>query len=335
MNLDELCMQLAIEKAWEYQLLTYPNPAVGAVVTYRGRIVSIEAHQKAGTSHAEVLALLSAYEAISGTAVDFDRFDADAAHNFLLSVPRRVFSECTLHVTLEPCSHKGKTPSCASLLSRLHPARVVIALADPVAQHSGGVEMLKQAGIKVDLHTEEASAKQLLEPFVIWQKRAFVLFKLAQTMNGRIGGGYLSSHTSLTHVHRLRSVCDRLLIGGNTVREDRPTLDCRFTGEAAPDIAIYSRQELFDRSIPLFGVEGRDVTIGGELDFLQEPSFVLVEGGEGMLRALSGRIDWYLFYQTPKLSSHNLTYNIDKDLTFLHGEKKGVDMMIWSKERDG
>jgi diaminohydroxyphosphoribosylaminopyrimidine deaminase/5-amino-6-(5-phosphoribosylamino)uracil reductase len=137
------------------------------------------------------------------------------------------------------------------------------------------------------------------------------------------------------HVHKLRGVCDRLLIGGNTVREDRPTLDCRFTGGAAPDIVIYSREDRFDRSIPLFGIEGRDVSVSGRLDFLQEPSFVLVEGGEGMLRALSEQIDWYLFYQTPKLSSHNLTYNIDKDLTFLHSEKKGIDMMIWSRERDG
>jgi len=335
MNSDALCMQLALDKAWEYQLLTYPNPAVGAVVVYRGRIVSIEAHRKAGTSHAEVLALLSAWETISGTQIDFDRFDADAAHHFLLSLPRRLFSECTLYVTLEPCSHEGKTPSCASLLSNLSPARVVIATLDPIVLHSGGTEMLKQAGIKIDLNVKETEAKHLLEPFVIWQKQAFVLFKLAQTMNGRIGGGYLSSHSSLEHVHKLRSVCDRLLIGGSTVRIDRPRLDCRFTGGLAPDITIYSRELQFDRTIPLFGVEEREVAVSRDLDFLQKPSFVLVEGGEGMLQALSERIDWYLFYQTPKLSSHNLTYNIDKDLTFLHSEKKGIDMMIWSRERDG
>ena len=139
----------------------------------------------------------------------------------------------------------------------------------------------------------------------------------------------------MTHVHQLREVCDRLLIGGSTVRTDRPRLDCRFTGGLPPDITIYSRQKQFDQTIPLYGVEGREVLVSDDLDFLQKPSFVLVEGGEGMLRALSGQVDWYLFYQTPKLSSHNLTYNIDKDLTFLHSEKKGIDMMIWSKEKDG
>jgi len=334
MQFDQICMQLALDKAWEYQLLTYPNPAVGAVVTYKGHMVSAEAHRKAGSSHAEVLALVRAYESISGSVVDFDPFDAQLAHKFLLSIPPRFFSDCTLYVTLEPCSHKGKTPSCAVLLARLKLARVVIAATDPIPSHGGGIGMLEGAGIKVEAGILEKKAGHLLEPFLVWQSRAFVLFKLAQTMNGRIGGGYLSSQDSLTHVHQLREVCDRLLIGGNTVRADRPTLDCRFTGGNAPDVTIYSREEEMDDTIPLFAVEGRKVSIADELDFLTKPSFILIEGGEGMLHALSSKIDWYLFYQVPKLSSHNLTYNIDKDLAFLHSGKKGVDMMIWSREKD-
>jgi diaminohydroxyphosphoribosylaminopyrimidine deaminase/5-amino-6-(5-phosphoribosylamino)uracil reductase len=206
---------------------------------------------------------------------------------------------------------------------------------DPVATHSGGIARLEAAGIKVEEGVEREAAEALLEPFVIWQKRAFVLFKLAQTLNGRIGGGYLSSRASLEHVHHLRGVCDRLLIGGNTVRIDRPTLDCRFTAERPPDVTIYSQRNDFDPAIPLFGVEGRQVRVERELEFFGEPSFVLVEGGEGTLRALSKRIDWYLFYQTPKLTTHNLTYNIEQELAFLHSERKGVDMMIWSRERNG
>ena len=334
MQFDKLCMQLALQKAWEYQGLTYPNPAVGSVVTHQGKIVAIEAHQKAGSSHAEVLALLSAYENLSGNAIDFDRFDAHRAEDFLLQLPPYFFQDCTIYVTLEPCSHEGKTPSCASLLSKLKLERAVIAIRDPISSHSGGAAQLEISGTKVEIGIEAEAANRLIEPFLIWQKRAFVLFKLAQTSNGKIGGGYLSSQTSLTHVHQLREVCDRLLIGGNTVRTDRPTLDCRFTEGKAPDVTIYSRERQFDQTIPLYCVEGRKVLIRDALDFLQKPSFVLVEGGEGMLRALSEQIDWYLFYQTPKLSSHNLTYNIDKDLTFLHSEKKGIDMMIWSKKRD-
>ena len=335
MQTDRLRMQLALQRAWGFQGLTYPNPTVGSVVTHKGKIVAIEAHQKAGSSHAEVLALLSAYENLSGNAIDFDRFDARRAHNFLLQLPPDFFRDCTIYVTLEPCSHEGKTPSCASLLSSLKLERVVIAIMDPISSHSGGAARLETFGIKVEIGTEAEAANSLIEPFLIWQKRAFVLFKLAQTSNGKIGGGYLSSPASLTHVHQLREVCDRLLIGGNTVRTDRPTLDCRFTGSVAPDITIYSRGTQFDQTIPLYNVEEREVLVSSDLNFLKKPSFVLVEGGEGMLHALSGQIDWYLFYQTPKLSSHNLTYNIDKDLTFLHSEKKGIDMMIWSKKRDG
>lgn len=325
---DEFYMQLALDKAWEYQGLTYPNPSVGAVVTQDGKILAIEAHQKSGTSHAEVLALLSAYEILSNTQIDFDPLDAKKAHAFLLNLPKEFFSACSIYVTLEPCSHMGQTPSCASLLASLQLSRVVIGTHDPIEGHDGGIKMLENTTIGV---LEEA-CQALIEPFLIWQERAFVLFKLAQTTNGRIGGGYLSSKESLRHVHQFREMCETLLIGGNTVREDRPTLDCRFTGGQAPDVKIYAREDNFDREIPLFGIEKRDVEIINTLDFLTQPSLVLVEGGEGMLEALKEHIDWMLIYQTPKLSTNNLTYNTTMNLQFLHQCKKGVDMMIWSRQ---
>jgi len=325
---DEFYMQLALDKAWKYQGLTYPNPAVGAVVTFRGKILSVEAHQKAGTSHAEVLALIAAYEAMSNTKVEIDPLDAKEAHIFLLNLPQNIFSECSIYVTLEPCSHEGKTPSCASLLNTLNLMRTVIGTQDPIPGHDAGVNLLRNVTIGV----LEKECKSLLEPFMIWQKSAFVLFKLAQTSNGRIGGGYLSSESSLRHVHQLREVCDTLLIGGNTVREDRPTLDCRFTEGKAPHVKIYSKKNDLDRNIPLFSIENRTVEIVDELDFLDTPSFVLVEGGEGMLNALKEKIDWMLIYQTPKLSTNNLTYNTTMNLEFLHQEKMDVDLMIWSRQ---
>jgi diaminohydroxyphosphoribosylaminopyrimidine deaminase/5-amino-6-(5-phosphoribosylamino)uracil reductase len=123
-----------------------------------------------------------------------------------------------------------------------------------------------------------------------------------------------------------------LLIGGNTVRKDRPTLDCRFTEGKAPHVMIYSKQDNFDRDIPLFSIKNREVNIGDDLDFLTKPSFVMVEGGEGMLNALKEKIDWMLIYQTPKLSTNNLTYNTTMNLEFLHTDKKDVDLMIWSRQ---
>ena len=325
---NEFYMQLALNKAWGYQGLTYPNPAVGAVVTMEGKILAIEAHQKAGTSHAEVLALLSAYETLSKTTLDFDPKDAQKAYIFLLSLPKDFFSQCSIYVTLEPCSHEGKTPSCASLLSSLQLSKVVIGTNDPIVGHDGGMSLLKNVSVGI----LEVECKALLEPFMIWQKRAFVLFKIAQTSNGRIGGGYLSSKASLTHVHQLREVCDTLLIGGNTVRVDRPTLDCRFTEGKAPNINIYTREDNLDRNIPLFSVPNREVGIINDLSFLSNPSFVMVEGGEGMLQALEKKIDWLLIYQTPKLSGNNLIYNTSINLNFLHQSKRDVDLMIWSRQ---
>ena len=325
---DEFYMQLALNKAWEYQGLTYPNPAVGAVVTLDGKILAIEAHQKSGTSHAEVLALLKAYETLSNSTIDFDPKDSHNAHHFLTSLPKNFFSACTIYVTLEPCSHQGKTPSCASLLSVLSLKRVVIGMKDPIEGHDGGMKVLENVSVGL----LEEKCQLLLEPFMIWQKRAFVLFKLAQTSNGRIGGGYLSCESSLKHVHQLREVCDTLFIGGNTVRVDRPTLDCRFTEGKAPNVSIYAKEDNFEREIPLFSVENREVNISNDLTFLEKPSFVLVEGGEGMLNALKEKIDWMLIYQTPKLSTNNLTYNTTMNLAFLHQRKIDVDLMIWSRQ---
>jgi len=323
-------MQHALKKAWQYQLRTYPNPAVGCLILYDGEIVAVEAHQKAGTSHAEVLALLLAYETMANKKIDFDRFDAHKAHEFLFALPQGFFADSTVFVTLEPCSHVGQTPSCASLLAYIKPKKVVVATLDPIEGHDGGLSRLLEQGIEVVTSVCEKEALELLEPFLIWQKRAFVLFKIAQTSNGKIGGGYLTSKESLTHVHQLRAVCTKMMIGGNTVRVDRPTLDCRFTGAVAPDILIYSKEDTFDREIPLFSVEGRKVEVSDGFDF-SKPSFILVEGGGGMMNALSGQIDWLLQYQAPKLSSHASGYSMDFNLEFLFQDKRGVDLLLWSR----
>ncbi len=328
---SHIYMQQAIEKAWQYQLRTYPNPAVGCLILCNSEIIALEAHQKAGTSHAEVLALLKAYETLSKCEITFDKFDSDKAHAFLYGLPSGFFADCILFVTLEPCSHIGKTPSCASLVSDIKPKKVVIASLDPIEGHDGGVKRLQEQGIEVEVGVCKEEAVELLEPFLIWQKRAFVLFKIAQTSNGKIGGGYLSCRESLTHVHQLRSVCSQMVMGGNTIRVDRPTLDCRFTGDNAPDIIIYSKDDGLDREIPLFSVPNREVTITDSLDFWDSPSFILIEGGGGMLSALHDKIDWLLQYQTPKLSENTFGYEVAMELKFLFHDKRGVDLLLWNR----
>ena len=120
-------------------------------------------------------------------------------------------------------------------------------------------------------------------------------------------------------------------MGGNTIRVDRPTLDCRFTGDNAPDITIYSKDNMFDMDIPLFSVENREVIIADELDFFDKPSFILVEGGGGMINALKDKIDWLLQYQTPKLSTHSSCYDINMNLEFLFQDKRGIDLLLWNR----
>ena len=322
-------MDIAFKEAFKYILLTYPNPAVGAVVVKEGAILGIGAHKKAGTSHAEVIALLNAYENLSTNKVDFNKNDANKAHSFLLN-NRELFADCEIYVTLEPCSHIGKTPSCANLIKKLKLKAVHIGSLDPITSHSGGVEILKQNGINVNTGILQNKTDILIEPFKIWQTRAFVLFKLAQSTNGEIGCGYISSKSSLKKVHQLREVCTKLLIGGNTVRVDKPTLDCRFIEAKAPNVHIYSKKDNFNKDMPLFRVPDREVTIGSNLDFLDKPGFVLVEGGEGMLKAMQKYIDWLLIFQAPKLMANCLSYNINTKLQFLHIEQND-DILIWSK----
>ena len=330
-DIHDINMQLAIDKAWEFQGVTYPNPAVGAVVTYKNRIVSIEAHRKAGESHAEVLALVEAYKSMSGKDIDFNKFNAKDAHKFLRDLPKGYFAECEIYVTLEPCNHSGKTPSCASLLEELNLKYIFIAIEDPIDGHSNGAKRLYSVTIGI----KEREARELLEPFLIWQDRAFILFKIAQSSNGRVSttlnNGYLSSKESLVDVHKMRAVCSRLLIGGETVRVDSPTLDCRFIEAKPPDIYIYSQKGNFNREIPLFNIKNREVEIGDDLSFLDKPSFVIVEGGEGMLKSLLDKIDWILIYQTPTLSSNLSIYNIDRNLNFLKLQKQSRDIKIWAK----
>jgi len=325
-------MQAAIDAAWEYQGLTYPNPAVGCVVSKNNQILSISAHQKAGTSHAEVLALIEAYEYMSDKIVEFDKFNATLSHDFLHSLSKDFFADFCIYVTLEPCNHDGATPSCATLLIDLGIKNIFIATLDPIDGHGGGVKRLKESGCVVNIGLLEKEALELLEPFLIWQNRAFVLFKLAQTINGNISDGIISSLESRTHTHKLRSVCSFMAIGGNTVRMDNPKLDCRLINKKAPNIFVYTKDEnSISKSLAIFNTVDRDIIVGNNLDFLNTPSFILVEGGINMLEALKDKIDWVLFYSAPVIRASGMLATTERSFKFLHSKKSENDLIIWSR----
>jgi diaminohydroxyphosphoribosylaminopyrimidine deaminase/5-amino-6-(5-phosphoribosylamino)uracil reductase len=327
-------MDLALKAAWDYQLLTFPNPAVGAVcVGASGEILSICAHKKAGGPHAEVYALRDAYSVLSGDTALQQCDDSAYIHEYLRQHHNGCFESITMAVTLEPCTHSGKTPSCAMLIRDLGIKKMTIACQDPNPMAAGGSLLLKDTGIECVLGVMQTQGKDLLTPFVTWQKKPFVFFKWAQRLDGSVDGGIISSMASREHVHRLRDKCDLIVIGGNTVRTDRPTLDSRMVNGKAPDVLIYSRQCDFDTSIPLFEVSGRKVFIESTLDKLQEYSLIMIEGGAAMMEATHEVCDWYVCYIAPKLGGGLATIGHKQEDFEVMSAKIQEDIVLWMKKK--
>ena len=326
-------MRLALEEAWHYQGLTYPNPAVGCTVLGpNGDILSVEAHKKAGGPHAEVAALKAAYLKLSPnpdlTALLRQTEDSRSIHAFLKSHHQELFKGCKLYVTLEPCNHEGRTPPCSELIAALGIEEVYIGAMDPNETAAGGCTYLQNRGLKVTSGIMEGACRDLLIPFTAWQKKRFVVFKHAQTANGVIDGGYITGERGLDFVHAMRNVCDLLVIGGETVRNDRPTLDARRVGGKAPDVLIFSRQQAFDDTIPLFRIPGRKVMISDSLEAMEGYKNILIEGGNRMFDAVAEHINMHLRIIAPciKTGKHFDT-NASEKIVWRTGQ--GDDTLEW------
>ncbi|HZG55426.1 MAG TPA: bifunctional diaminohydroxyphosphoribosylaminopyrimidine deaminase/5-amino-6-(5-phosphoribosylamino)uracil reductase RibD [Paenibacillus sp.] len=210
---DEDYMRLALTLGEAALGQTGTNPAVGCVVVNGGRIVGMGAHLKQGEAHAEVHALDMAGAAAEGA---------------------------TAYVTLEPCSHHGRTPPCADRLLREKVKRVVVATLDPnplVA--GGGVAKLRERGVDVTDGVLEAEARRLHAPFFrsIATGRPYVAVKTAMTLDGRIAtptgdSKWITNGASRAFVHELRERHQAILVGVGTVLADDPALTAR--GDAAP-----------------------------------------------------------------------------------------------------
>lgn len=200
-------MEEALELAARGRGLTSPNPAVGAVVVRDGAVAGRGFHTWAGVDHAEIVALREAGEAARGA---------------------------TLYVTLEPCSHQGRTPPCVEAILRAGVARVVAAMQDPNPEVSGhGFEKLRARGVEVLLEeSHTAAAERLNEPFVHFMRteRPLVTIKAALTLDGKIAApqdnyGWITSEIARADVQQARHYSDAILTGLGTVVED----DCLLT----------------------------------------------------------------------------------------------------------
>lgn len=213
---DTQYMQRALDLAALALGRTSPNPVVGAVIVKNGLIVGEGYHQKAGTPHAEIHALRQAGEQARGADI---------------------------YVTLEPCSHYGKTPPCADALIEAGVKRVVVAVLDPNPLVSGrGIEILKQAEITTQVGVLEQVARRLNEAFFkyVTTKRPLVSLKTAMTLDGKIATAqgssrWITGEKARGFVHRLRNQYDAIMVGIGTVLADDPLLNTRLDDEEARD----------------------------------------------------------------------------------------------------
>ena len=209
---DEYYMQLALDLAASARGNTNPNPMVGAVLVNNGVIVGTGLHRKAGEPHAEVHAF---------------RMAGDHA------------KDATLYVTLEPCSHFGKTPPCANLVKESGVKRVVIAMKDPNPDVAGrGIQLLRDAGIEVEVGILEAQAYKLNERFIynMLTSRPYIVAKYAMTADGKIAAAtgdsqWVTGDDAREDVHEYRHEMDGILVGIGTVLADSPSLTTRLVSK--------------------------------------------------------------------------------------------------------
>ncbi len=325
-------MNLALNEAWKYQGLTYPNPAVGAcLVGESGEILAVEAHHRSGEAHAEVNALKSAYYKLTNDKSILTLTSSLDTHNYLLSNHNNIFKNIKLFTTLEPCAHYGKTPSCASLISALGIKEVYVGSYDTnkIAQNGNAILIENFCMVYSELLQKECDA--LLLPFKRSLEENFIYFKWAQRLNATTDNGNISSIESRTDVHTMRSVCDLLVIGGNTVRVDRPILDARLVDGKAPDILIYSREKEFDKSIPLFNVKGRKVFIENDFTRLKNYKNIMIEGTSLMYKLTRDIVDYYLCYLAPSFGGSN-KFDVSEDkFDILNIRQDKQDIILWMK----
>ena len=274
----DFCMDKALHLAGKGWPAVAPNPMVGCVIVKGDALVAQGYHQKFGEKHAEVMAINQLPDNID---------------------PK----DCTLYVTLEPCTHFGKTPPCTDLIISKGFKTVVVACKDPNPLVSGlGIDKLRKAGVQVITGVLEKNARELNKRFITYfeKKRPYYILKWAQTADGFISKlpvpdnkneNRISGNESQIMVHRLRSEVMAILVGKNTVLRDNPRLTTRLV-EGKNPIRVFIDRNL---EVPLhFQVYDNEATtiIFNELkeEKMGIHTFLKIDFGKNILQQLSEKL---------------------------------------------
>jgi len=233
----EVFMHRCVELAKNGSGFVAPNPMVGSVLVYEGRIIGEGWHKKFGGPHAEVNCLQS-----------------------VLPEDRHLITESTLYVSLEPCSHEGKTPPCTGLILKYGIKKVVVGCEDPFPKVSGsGIRLLREKGVDAEVGVLESLCRQLNCRFITFHQkhRPYVILKWAQTADGFIGTGtserlIISNKLTNKLVHKWRSEEASILVGTNTARFDNPLLTARWGNQPQPLRMVLDRSLKLNKDLRIF-----------------------------------------------------------------------------------
>jgi len=303
-------LERALELAEQGRGTTYPNPVVGAVVVRDGEVVGEGWHERKGGPHAEVVALEAAGERARGA---------------------------TLILTMEPCSHHGATPPCTAAVLDAGVARVVAGSLDPNPDAGGGLELLRERGVEVEL-VDSFAARVQNEAWRVWvaERRPFVILKLAVTLDGRVaipGRRWITGKEARRRVHELRAQVQAVAVGMGTVRADAPLLTARdVEAPRQPRRLAFGRgplpagSELELRSGPLED-ELRELAAAGVQS-------LLLEGGPTLAASFlrAELVDKLLLFLAPVLAGAGPAFLPDlpdpTSLTGLRAEPVGEDVLL-------
>jgi diaminohydroxyphosphoribosylaminopyrimidine deaminase/5-amino-6-(5-phosphoribosylamino)uracil reductase len=249
-KVQEKYIKRCIELAKNGLGTTYPNPLVGCVIVYENKIIGEGWHKKSGEAHAEVIAIESVQN-------------------------KELLSSSTLYVSLEPCSHFGKTPPCADLILKYKIPNVVIGTIDPNSKVAGkGIQKLKDSGVNVTFGILEKECNELNKRFFTFHRksRPFIILKWAESSDGFISPKnrseekpvWISNEYSRQLVHKWRSEEQSILVGTQTIIDDNPSLTVRdWTGEN-PIRVIIDKENNVDSSKNVFDNQAKTIVFSSK-----------------------------------------------------------------------